>query len=117
MAKQATVPLAVAEFLRVTLQIAKQSESLTPDQKQRIGMVLAMYEVRRDEWLLNQGYTQNQINGLAKSAALALANYFEDAANETLEEGSVLTLEAPKDDFNMDDFERQFGGNHDSDSD
>ena len=111
MAKQATVPLNVAEFLRVTLQIAKQSESLSPDQKSRIGMVLAMYEVKRDEWLLNLGYTQKQIAGMAQSAALALANHFEEAANSTVEQGSLLTL--PEDDFDMGDFEAQFNDDHD----
>jgi hypothetical protein len=109
-AKQALVPLNIAEFLRVTLQIAKQSESLSSDQKARIGMVLALYEVGRDEHLLNNGWTQQQIDGAAKSAALALANRFDDAQNQTLEEGDLLEL--PKDDFDMDDFERQFDGDH-----
>ena len=105
MAKQtATVPLHVAEFLRVTLQIAKQSELLTTEQKQRIGMVLAMYEVQRDEWLLNLGYTAKQIGGMAKSAALALANHFDYSAQSVIEDGAIL---------DMDDFERQFDDNKD----
>lgn len=113
MKKEATVPLNVAEFLRVTLQIAKQSEHVDSDAKARIGMVLAMYEVKRDEWLLNQGYTQKQIDGMSKSAALALANHFDDAAQETIEDGSVAVLEPPEDDFCMDDFEKQFDDGND----
>lgn len=110
MAKQALVPLNIAEFLRVTLQIAKQSSSLTTEQKSHIGMVLAMYETGRDEYLLNNGYTQKQIDGIAQSAALALANHFEDKAREVIEGGDLLEL--PADDFNMDDFEAQFDGDH-----
>lgn len=107
MAKQALVPLNIAEFLRVTLQIAKQSDSLSTDQKARIGMVLAMYETGRDEHLLQAGWTQKQIEGAAKSAALALANHFDDAAQQTIDGGTML-LEPPTDDFDMDDFEKQF---------
>jgi hypothetical protein len=107
-AKQLLVPLSIAEFLRVTLQIAKQSDSLSTDQKRRIGMVLAMYETGRDEHLLNAGYTQAQIEACAKSAALALANKFDDASNETIE-GGLAIMEPPPDDFCMDDFEKQFG--------
>lgn len=108
-----TVPLHVAEFLRVTLQIAKQSEHVDSDAKARIGMVLAMYEVARDEWLLNQGYTQKQIDGMAKSAALALANHFDDAADATVEDGNIATLNPPEGDFCMDDFEADFRDDHD----
>ena len=108
---KATVPLSVAEFLRVTLQIAKQSESLTTDQKSRIGMVLAMYETARDEWLLNQGYTQKQIEGCAKSAALALANHFDDAANQTLDD-AVNDVEPPCD-LDMSEFEKMMQGDED----
>lgn len=115
MAKQLLVPLSIAEFLRVTLQIAKQSDKLDSDAKHRIGMVLAMYETGRDEHLLQAGYTQAQIDACAKSAALALANRFDDAANETIE-GGVGLLEPPPDDFCMDDFEKQFGDNHPQDS-
>ena len=111
MAKQALVPLNIAEFLRVTLQIAKQSESLTTDQKARIGMVLAIYETGRDEHLLNNGWSQNQIDAAAKSAALALANRFDDAQNETIEGGLDL-LEPPEDDFDFSDFEDQFDDDH-----
>lgn len=103
--KKATVPLHVAEFLRVTLQIAKQSEHVDSDAKARIGMVLAMYEVARDEWLLNQGYTQKQIDAAAKSAALALANHFDDAANATVEDVDEGV------DFG--DFEREFDDGND----
>lgn len=92
MAKRATVPLDIAEFLRVTLQIAKQSEKLDSEAKARIGTVLAMYECGRDEWLLNLGYTQKQIDGMAKSAALALANRFDDLANSTIEHGSTIPV-------------------------
>lgn len=115
MAKQATVPLHIAEFLRVTLQIAKQSESLTAEQKSRIGMVIAMYECKRDEVLLSAGFTQKQIDGLAKSAALALANHFEDAAEATVQEGSVATLEPETDygEYDMDAFEGDFDDHHD----
>lgn len=107
--KEPTVPLNVAEFLRVTLQIAKQSHSLDSSQKQRIGMVLAMYEVRRDEWLLNQGYTQQQICGFAESAALALANHFEDCANETTEGGvALLDPTSEEEDVDFTAFEEEF---------
>ena len=116
MAKQALVPLNLAEFLRVTLQIAKQSATLTSDQKRHIGMVLAMYETGRDEHLLQSGWTQNQIDAAAKSAALALANHFDDAASETIEGGLAL-MEPPQDDFDFDDFERQFSGDHDPNPD
>lgn len=110
--REATVPLNIAEFLRVTLQIAKQSEHIDVDAKARIGMVLAMYEVRRDEWLLTQGYTPKQIAGMAQSAALALANHIEDAANETVESGSVLTMPS-EDELDMDGFECQFDDDND----
>lgn len=114
--KQLLVPLSIAEFLRVTLQIAKQSDKLDVDTKRRIGMVLAIYETGRDEHLLNVGYTQAQIDTCAKSAALALANRFDDASSETVE-GGVALLEPPPDDFCMDDFEAQFGDDHTQDSD
>lgn len=116
MAKQALVPLNIAEFLRVTLQIAKQSASLSTEQKAHIGMVLAMYETGRDEYLMNNGWTLNQVEAAAKSAALALANRFEDAQSQTIE-GGVDLLEPPADDFDFDDFEAQFDGDHDPHSD
>ena len=113
MAKQALVPLNIAEFLRVTLQIAKQSASLTTEQKSHIGMVLAMYETGRDEHLLNNGWTQSQIDAAAKSAALALANRFDDAQSQTIE-GGVDLLEPPEppEEFDFDTFEREFDGDH-----
>jgi hypothetical protein len=103
-AKQALIPLNIAEFLRVTLALAKQSPNLSSDAKSQIGIVLALYETGRDEHLLNTGWTQTQIDGVAHSAALALANYLEDKANEVIEGGAAL-LDPPLD---MDDFEAQF---------
>ena len=110
MAQPKVVPLDIAEFLRVTLQIAKQSASLSTEQKAHIGMVLAMYETGRDEYLLNNGWTQNQIDAAAKSAALALANRFEDAQSQTVE-GGVDLLEPPEE-YDFDNFEREFDGDH-----
>jgi hypothetical protein len=108
-AKQALVPLNIAEFLRVTLALAKQSHLIDSDTKSHIGIVLAMYETGRDEYLLNNGYTQKQIDGIAHSAALALANHFEDQANTAIE-GAQFTdvLDRPASEFCMDDFEAQF---------
>lgn len=113
MANKALIPLNIAEFLRVTLALAKQSHTLDTETKKRIGMVLALYETGRDEHLLNNGYTQQQINGMANSASLALANYFEDKAQEVIEGSDMMEL--PHDDFDMDDFERQFDGDHHQD--
>lgn len=112
MAQPKVIPLSIAEFLRVTLALAKQSHALDADTKAHIGEVLKLYEVGRDEYLLNQGFTQKQIDGLAQSAALALANHFEDKANAADEEEAGDLLELPVDDFSMDDFERQFDGDH-----
>lgn len=114
MPKQPVVPLDVAEFLRVTLQIAKQASSLDTDQKRRIGMVLAMYEIRRDEALMNQGFKPTQIRAFAKSAGLALAEWFEDQSHKddaaaVVEAAEVSEREAiPGVDYDMSEFEEAF---------
>jgi hypothetical protein len=97
----------VAEFLRVTLQIAKQSHALDTATKQRIGVVLALYETERDEYLLNQGYTPKQVGGFAESAALALVQHLEDMADSAAEDGAAAgvdweAMEAQWDDHSKD---------------